>query len=550
MAAVSDRRRLPRILSTSLALILTLALGTAAAAAVPEDERLEPALLQQLGERNLRVVEQAVTDVAASGSPLALEVLVALRDGRLYRRDADGAILVASRVGGDVLFSDPALGTLGESLAVSEVTLIRVSNRIRRALSAAIASLSLEHEDPGVRLASARQFIDSPDAFLLETIERALAVEEVTRVRNALELARAATIATDPGQVEEARIEAVGVLAEAGTSRARRVLMSMFAEEGSDLELRRDDAVAAIDRTLARWQRAQNIWHGLSLGSVLLLAAMGLAITFGVMGVINMAHGEMIMIGAYTTFVVQGVVRSLAPALSELSLLIALPIAFLVAGAIGVLIERTVIRRLYSRPLETLLATWGISLILQQTVRTIFGASNQRVESPSWLSGSFEFGQMMITYNRLAILAFALVVLAAVILLLTRTSLGLHIRAVTQNRKMAESMGIRSDRVDMLTFGLGSGIAGIAGVALSQIANVSPNLGQSYIIDSFMVIVFGGVGNLFGTLVGAMTLGVTTQLVEPTLGSVAAKVLILVFIIIFIQFRPRGLFPQRGRAAE
>lgn len=548
MAAASDRRRLPRILRTGLALLLTLALG--AAAAVPDDDLLDPALLQQLGERNLRAVEQAVTDVAASGSPAALEVLVALRDGRLYRRDADGAILVASRVDGVMLFSDPALGTLGEALADSDVTLIRVSNRIRRALSAAIASLSLEHEDPSVRLSAARQFIDSPDPFLLETIEEALAVEEVGRVRLALEVARAATIASDPGQAEEARLEAVDRLAEAGSSRARRVLLSMFAEDGSELDLRRDEAVAAIERTLARWQRAQNVWHGVSLGSVLLLAAMGLAITFGVMGVINMAHGEMIMIGAYTTFVVQSVLRGLAPALSELSLLIALPVAFVVAGAIGVLIERTVIRRLYSRPLETLLATWGISLILQQTVRTLFGASNQRVESPSWLSGSFELGQLMITYNRLAILIFALVVLAAVIVLLTRTSLGLHIRAVTQNRKMAESMGIRSDRVDMLTFGLGSGIAGIAGVALSQIANVSPNLGQSYIIDSFMVIVFGGVGNLFGTLVGAMTLGVTTQLVEPTLGSVAAKVLILVFIIIFIQFRPRGLFPQRGRAAE
>ncbi|TVS09728.1 MAG: urea ABC transporter permease subunit UrtB [Gammaproteobacteria bacterium] len=518
-------------------------------AAAPE-EGFDAERLQQLGERNLRVVEQAVADIAASGAPESLEVLLALRDGRLYRRQHDDVIVVANRVDGVMLYSDPLLGTLGEPLADDEVTVIRVSNRIRRALSAAIASLSLGSDDAAVRFAAARQFIDSPDRDLLEAIEEALAVEEVARVRQALEVARAATIASDPGQPDDARMEAVERLAEAGTSRARRVLLSMFAEENSALDLRRDEAVAVIDRNLARWQRAQDLWYGLSLGSVLLLAALGLAITFGVMGVINMAHGEMIMIGAYTTFVVQGVLRGISPALAEVSLLIALPVAFLVAGAIGVLIERTVIRRLYSRPLETLLATWGISLILQQTVRTLFGASNQRVETPSWLSGSFELGQLMITYNRLAILIFALVVLAAVILLLTRTSLGLHIRAVTQNRKMAESMGIRSDRVDMLTFGLGSGIAGIAGVALSQIANVSPNLGQNYIIDSFMVIVFGGVGNLFGTLVGAMTLGVTTQLVEPALGAVAAKVLILVFIIIFIQFRPRGLFPQRGRAAE
>lgn len=549
MVARSDPRRSPRILSAWFASLLFIMLGATAFAAVPGGD-LTAEQLERLGERNLRVVETAVADIAASGSPVALEVLRALQDGRLYRRDADGVMLVSVRVGGAQVYSDPLAGTLGEELADADVTLVRVSNRIRRVLSAAIASLSLDSEDPAVRLAAARQFIDSPDSALLEAIETALVDEADGRVRNELEVARAAAIASDPAQSEDARREAVDRLAEAGSNRARRVLIGMFIEEGSELDVRRDAAVEVIDRNLARWQQVQNLWFGLSLGSVLLLAAMGLAITFGVMGVINMAHGEMIMIGAYTTFVVQGILRGISPALAEVSLLIALPVAFLVAGLIGVFIERTVIRRLYSRPLETLLATWGISLILQQLVRTFFGASNQRVETPSWLAGSMEFGQIMITYNRLAILIFALVMLAAVILLLKKTPLGLHIRAVTQNRKMAESMGIRSDRVDMLTFGLGSGIAGVAGVALSQIANVSPNLGQGYIIDSFMVIVFGGVGNLFGTLVGAMTLGITTQLVEPSLGAVAAKVLILVFIIIFIQFRPRGLFPQKGRAAE
>lgn len=549
MVARSDPRRSPRILSAWFASLLFIMLGATAFAAVPGGD-LTAEQLERLGERNLRVVETAVADIAASGSPVALEVLRALQDGRLYRRDADGVMLVSVRVGGAQVYSDPLAGTLGEELADADVTLVRVSNRIRRVLSAAIASLSLDSEDPAVRLAAARQFIDSPDSALLEAIETALVDEADGRVRNELEVARAAAIASDPAQSEGARREAVDRLAEAGSNRARRVLIGMFIEEGSELDVRRDAAVEVIDRNLARWQQVQNLWFGLSLGSVLLLAAMGLAITFGVMGVINMAHGEMIMIGAYTTFVVQGILRGISPALAEVSLLIALPVAFLVAGLIGVFIERTVIRRLYSRPLETLLATWGISLILQQLVRTFFGASNQRVETPSWLAGSMEFGQIMITYNRLAILIFALVMLAAVILLLKKTPLGLHIRAVTQNRKMAESMGIRSDRVDMLTFGLGSGIAGVAGVALSQIANVSPNLGQGYIIDSFMVIVFGGVGNLFGTLVGAMTLGITTQLVEPSLGAVAAKVLILVFIIIFIQFRPRGLFPQKGRAAE
>ena len=548
MVVCSDSRRLPRNLTTWFASLFFLLFAATAVAAPAGDLSAEQ--LERLGERNLRVVEAAVADIAEGGSPLALEVLRALQDGRLYRRRSDGVTVIAVEVDGDQFYSDPLLSTLGEPLADADVTLIRVSNRIRRALSDAIASLSLDSEDAAVRLAAARQFIDSPDAALLEAIGIALVDETDDRVRTALEVARAAAIVSDPGQGEDARREAVERLAEAGSSPARRVLLGMYIDEGSDLETRRDAAVAVIDRNLARWQQIQNLWFGLSLGSVLLLAAMGLAITFGVMGVINMAHGEMIMIGAYTTFVVQGLLRGISPALAEVSLLIALPVAFLVAGVIGVFIERTVIRRLYSRPLETLLATWGISLILQQLVRTFFGASNQLVETPSWLAGSMEFGQIMITYNRLAILIFALVMLAAVILLLKKTSLGLHIRAVTQNRKMAESMGIRSDRVDMLTFGLGSGIAGVAGVALSQIANVSPNLGQGYIIDSFMVIVFGGVGNLFGTLVGAMTLGITTQMVQPSLGAVASKVLILVFIIIFIQFRPRGLFPQKGRAAE
>ncbi|MFL9503262.1 urea ABC transporter permease subunit UrtB, partial [Rhodopseudomonas palustris] len=309
-------------------------------------------------------------------------------------------------------------------------------------------------------------------------------------------------------------------------------------------------AKASIERNLAIWSMAQNAWYGLSLGSVLLLAAIGLAITFGVMGVINMAHGEMVMLGAYTTFVVQEAIRTRYPALFDYSLLIAVPLAFLVAGAIGVLIERTVIRFLYGRPLETLLATWGLSLILQQAVRTLFGPTNREVGNPSWMSGAFELGEMTITYNRLWILCFTLAVFALLLAMLRYTSLGLEMRAVTQNRRMAASMGIATSRVDALTFGLGSGIAGIAGVALSQIDNVSPNLGQSYIIDSFMVVVFGGVGNLWGTLVGAFSLGIANKFLEPVAGAVLGKIAILVLIILFIQKRPRGLFALKGRAVE
>jgi urea transport system permease protein len=298
------------------------------------------------------------------------------------------------------------------------------------------------------------------------------------------------------------------------------------------------------------WNIGQNVWYGLSLGSVLLLAAIGLAITFGVMGVINMAHGEMVMLGAYTTFVTQDFIRQSAPGLVEWSLLIALPLAFLFTALVGIVIERGIIKHLYGRPLETLLATWGVSLILQQAVRTIFGPTNQEVSNPSWMSGAFQIGQLAITWNRLWIIVFALTVFAVLLFAFNRTPMGLQMRAVTQNRRMASAMGIRTPFVDSMTFGLGSGIAGIAGVALSQIDNVSPNLGQSYIIDSFMVVVFGGVGNLWGTFVGAMSLGIVNKLLEPFAGAVLGKILVLVLIILFIQKRPRGLFALKGRSVE
>jgi urea transport system permease protein len=298
------------------------------------------------------------------------------------------------------------------------------------------------------------------------------------------------------------------------------------------------------------WGLAENVYYGISLGAVLLLAASGLAITFGVMGVINMAHGEMVMTGAYTTFVVQRLIAAFAPALDQFGLLFAIPAAFVVAGALGVLIERTLIRFLYGRPLETLLATWGLSLILQQAVRSIFGPTNQDVTSPEWMSGSIAVGGLTLTVNRLWIILFAILVLGALMAALRWGGLGRSIRAVTQNRRMAAAMGIRTPVIDALTFGLGSGIAGMAGVALSQIDNVSPNLGQNYIIDSFIVVVVGGVGNLWGALVGAMLLGVVDKFVEPFAGAVLAKILVLVLLILFIQRRPGGLFPLKGRVAE
>ena len=305
--------------------------------------------------------------------------------------------------------------------------------------------------------------------------------------------------------------------------------------------------VAGIDGWREIYGALETLFFGLSLGSVLVLAAIGLAISFGVMGVINMAHGELIMLGAYTTYVMQ----LLLPNHIGLALVLAVPAAFLVSGLVGVAIERGIIRFLYGRPLETLLATFGLSLILQQVVRSIFSPLNRSVTSPDWMQGLWQINDLFsVTYNRLAIILFMLVVFALLLLVMNRTSLGLKVRAVSQNRAMAKAMGVRTARVDALTFGLGSGIAGIAGVALSQLTNVGPNLGQAYIVDSFMVVVFGGVGNLWGTLISGLSLGVLNKVLEPAAGAVMAKILVLIGLILFIQRRPKGLFPQKGRAAE
>jgi urea transport system permease protein len=362
--------------------------------------------------------------------------------------------------------------------------------------------------------------------------------------------ARAAIVLKQKDAKPDAKIAAIAVIRDRGDQDALGLLDGLAAGQPPEVQAAVAAARAKIQHSLALWNAVQNMWYGLSLGSVLLLAAIGLAITFGVMGVINMAHGEMVMLGAYTTFVVQDLIRIHNPALFDYSLLIAIPLAFLVSGAAGVIIERTIIRFLYGRPLETLLATWGLSLVLQQLVRTIFGPTNKDVGNPSWMSGAFDLGGITITYNRLWIIVFTMLVFVALLAMLRFTRLGLEMRAVTQNRAMAAAMGIRTARIDALTFGLGSAIAGIAGVALSQIDNVSPNLGQGYIIDSFMVVVFGGVGNLWGTLVGAFTLGIANKFLEPYAGAVLGKIAILIFIILFIQKRPRGMFALKGRAVE
>ncbi|WP_249143939.1 urea ABC transporter permease subunit UrtB [Bradyrhizobium lablabi] len=490
--------------------------------------------------------EEAVGEIAASGNPLAFPIISALQDGRL---SADPETKKVFITGADDKVIDAATGTAVNKLPDGTAP-VRLNNRLRRTVEAALGGLTLLSPDPAKRLAAAQSVFKSHEESALATVESALANEANKATKQAFAEARAAIILFKPDASENDKLEAIAVIKARGDQEAMALLTSLGADQPPLVAKAAAGAISSIQSNLATWSAVQNAWYGISLGSVLLLAAIGLAITFGVMGVINMAHGEMVMLGAYTTFVVQEVIRTRYPGLFDYSLLIAVPLAFLVAGGIGVLIERGIIRFLYGRPLETLLATWGLSLVLQQAVRTVFGPTNREVGNPSWMSGAFDLGQITITYNRLWILCFTLAVFAILLAMLRYTSLGLEMRAVTQNRRMAASMGIATSRVDALTFGLGSGIAGIAGVALSQIDNVSPNLGQSYIIDSFMVVVFGGVGNLWGTLVGAFTLGIANKFLEPVAGAVLGKIAILVLIILFIQKRPRGLFALKGRAVE
>jgi len=500
----------------------------------------------------------AVEKLAASGHPRAVAVLRAFLDGRLYLQKKGGKPVIVKKTGRD--FETFALET-GDSLGVvpkKSLKKVRINNRLRKVVKGALGGLTLLSPDENKRIEAAKAVFKDRQAAILPMLENALTKETNEQARTEMSRALAAIQATRLTETEP-RVAALGILATYTDQDVRALVAGLLTTDAqgnpleSDQKVREaaESALKEIEDRLQLWGFLASIFQGVSLGSVLLLAAMGLAITFGVMGVINMAHGEMVMLGAYTTFVVQSLFHAYAPGLFDWSMLVAIPAAFLVAAAVGIAIERGVIRFLYGRPLETLLATWGISLILQQAVRTIFGPTNREVANPSWMSGAVELvGGLTLTYNRIWIIVFSPLVLGSIMLLMRRTEFGLQMRAVTQNRAMAASMGIRTGRVDAMTFGLGSGIAGMAGVALSQIDNVSPNLGQAYIIDSFMVVVFGGVGNLWGTLVGAMGLGIFNKFLEPVSGAVLAKILVLIAIILFIQRRPRGLFALRGRAVE
>lgn len=510
-------------------------------------------LLQNLTKRSFKSKAATLEQLQIVQHSQVLPILRAMMDGKLYYRKQDKTVVIVIKQDNQYrLFQASNQTDLGLSEKKS-IKKISTNNSLRKLLRTMIAGMSLSDPDSSVRYQAAKQILKTLTPESESLLRNALAKEEDEAIASTLRTAIALLEADSPDK--QTKLNAIEELSQSletvAQSRLRSFLQKYadggFVEPDKEIRQQARSALNQINTRLDSYKLVETVFFGLSLGSVLLLAAIGLAITFGVMGVINMAHGELIMLGAYTTYILQ----QLMPNHIGLALVLAIPAAFLVSGLFGIVIERSVIRHLYGRPLETLLATFGISLVLQQLVRSVFSPLNRSVESPSWLSGAWEINSALaLTYNRLYIIIFSLLVFAGLILILKKTALGLQVRAVSQNRNMAKALGVRSDWIDALTFGLGAGIAGIAGVALSQLTNVGPNMGQAYIIDSFMVVVFGGVGNLWGTLVGAMSLGVVNKFLEPYSGAVMAKILVLVFIILFIQKRPKGLFPQKGRAAE
>ena len=521
-------------------LLLAVLMLAGPAHAGPFEEALKRFAADSFGE-----TEAAIRDIAASGHPEAQAVLEALQGGRLsvagpavVYRSAEGRWLDAA--------SGAALAAAPEGAAT-----VRLNNRLRRGLETALGSMTLLTPDPARRQSAAEAVFRSRDASARDPLTAALAAEQNPKVRKIMEEALAVLTLASAAPAPLDALTAIRTLRERADQEALAALAAAVPTlRDAGPRAAAEAAVSDIQSRLKLIGLFQNIWYGLSLGSVLLLAAIGLSITFGVMGVINMAHGEMVMLGAYATFLTQEAFKAYAPAWFGWSLAAAIPAAFGLAALVGILIERGIIRFLYGRPLETLLATFGVSLILQQGVRTLFGPTNREVSAPAFMSGAFDLFGLSVAWGRLWIIVFTLAVFAGLLFLLKATPLGLRMRAVTQNRRMASSMGIRTGFVDSATFALGSGIAGVAGVALSQIDNVSPNLGQSYIIDSFMVVVFGGVGNLWGTFVSAFALGIGNKFLEPMAGAVLAKIAILICLILFIQKRPSGLFALKGRAVE
>jgi urea transport system permease protein len=486
----------------------------------------------------------AIAQTAASADPAAQMLFQALLDDAV--KVAAGRVYIMR----NNQARDAATGAAAALPADAEDVIN--SNRLRRELESAMASLKLLSSQLIERQQAVRELRDGADESKLPLIEKALVTETDPALKADLGLLRAAVLVSSTDKAR--RIEAATLLASSRTPATKALLVERLkpeVETDPQVRARLRAALAGVESQLAWGERLGVVFTGISLGSILLLVALGLAITYGLMGVINMAHGELMMIGAYATYVVQNLFKAHLPEAFGWYMLAAVPASFLVAAVVGAALERIVIRWLYGRPLETLLATWGISLVLMQGVRSVFGAQNVRVENPAWLSGGVDvLSNLTLPYNRIAIIVFAGLVLAGVSLLIARTRLGLFVRGVTQNRKMAACMGVNTARVDTYAFALGSGIAGLAGCALSQIGNVGPDLGQGYIVDSFMVVVLGGVGQLAGTAYAALGLGVLNKLLEGWQGAVLAKIMVLVFIVVFIQKRPQGMFAMKGRSAE
>jgi urea transport system permease protein len=512
---------------------------------------------KQLANAKLKKVAGVLNELEQHGGDKVLPLFQAMLAGNLYYVRADRALVILSQENSsneeNIVVTD-ALTTQNQlTYNKSVLKKVRVNNKLRGILRGKIAELTLSSSDPALRESAVNNLLQKPDEQSITLLRNARLIETSPDILEKIDLAlMIATLDSSDHIKQLAAIESLQDSLEP-VVRNRLQLLVEIDDKGNYLETNTSvidaatSALKKIDGKLRFYGFIERVFFGLSLGSVLLLAAIGLSITFGVMGVINMAHGELIMLGAYTTYVIQ----QQFPNHLEISIFMAIPAAFIVCGLVGIAIERGVIQFLKGRPLETLLATFGISLILQQTVRTIFSPLNRQVSTPEWMAGALQINpSLAITYNRLYIIIFSLLVFFVLLMVMKKTALGLYVRAVSQNRDMAKALGIRSGLVDALTFGLGSGIAGIAGVALSQLTNVGPNLGQAYIIDSFMVVVFGGVGNLWGTLVAAFSLGIFSKFMEPVTGTVLAQICVLVFIVLFIQKRPRGLFPQRGRAAE
>jgi len=477
-------------------------------------------------------------------------VLEALDAGDLYVRKADGTVFIAKKSGDAFTLADPVSKADAGTAPGEALEKIKINNRLLGVIRAALGSLTLMSPDAATRRAAAEDVFKSGDAGRIELLDKAIAAEKDASVATLMREARAAAVLKSD-RPEADKLTAIETIRARGDQAALAILAALSGSAGGAVNDDADKAIASINRGLAMWEGVQDVWYGLSLGSVLLLAAIGLAITFGVMGVINMAHGEMVMLGAYATYVVQNVFKSALPGFFDWYVVAAIPVSFLTSALVGAAMERSVIRFLYGRPLETLLATWGISLVLMQAVRSLFGAQNVQVENPSWLSGGVAaMSNLTLPFNRIAIIVFAALVLAGLAFIVARTRLGLFVRGVTQNRPMASCVGVNTARVDTYAFALGSGIAGLAGCALSQVGNVGPDLGQGYIVDSFMVVVLGGVGQLAGTVYAALGLGVLNKLLEGWQGAVLAKIMVLVLIVVFIQKRPQGLFAMKGRSAE